>query len=76
MDGALVQEHLNHFNSLISKFKSLDVKSDDEKKASILPYSISDSWDNLIMNVSYVKSLKMESIIASFLTEDLRCKSC
>lgn len=73
-DGASVQEHLNYFNFLISKLMALDIKIDDDEKDSLLLCSISDSWNSLIMNLSYTKSLKLESIIALLFTEELRYK--
>ena len=57
------------------KLVVLDVRIQDEKKASILLCSISESWDNLIMNLSHVKTLKMESVVASLLIEEIRRKS-
>ncbi|KAK9113082.1 hypothetical protein Scep_020601 [Stephania cephalantha] len=74
-DGASVQEHLNHFNLLISKLMALDVKIEDDEKACLLLCSMPDSWDNLIMNLSHVKIHDLDVVIASLLTEELRRKT-
>ena len=74
-DGVSVQEHLGVFNSIVSKLTTLDVRIDDEEKASILFYSMPESWDNLIMNLSHVEIFKIESVVASLLTEEMRQKS-
>nr|CAD1835506.1 unnamed protein product [Ananas comosus var. bracteatus] len=71
-----VQEHLNSFNSIVSKLAALDVRINEEEKASILLCSMPKSWDNLIMNLSHVETLiKTESVVASLLTEKIRRKS-
>ncbi|KAK6267017.1 hypothetical protein QUC31_017854 [Theobroma cacao] len=74
-DGDSMQKHLNQFNALVSKLQALDVEIDVEEKASILLCSMPDSWDNLIMNLSHVKVLDVDSIVASLLTEEMRSKS-
>lgn len=42
-DRASIQELLNHFNSLINKLMTLDIKIDDEEKIGFLLYSMLDS---------------------------------
>ena len=74
-NGGSVQEHLDVFNSIVSKLVALDVRIDDKEKASILFCSMSKFWDNLIMNLNHVEILKMESVVASLLTEEMRRKS-
>ena len=74
-NGTSVQEHLGVFNFIVSKLAALDVRIDDEEKASILLCSMPESWDNLIMNLSHIKILKKESVVASLLTEEMRWKS-
>ncbi|KAK9156894.1 hypothetical protein Scep_003468 [Stephania cephalantha] len=74
-DGASVQEHLNHFNLLISKLMALDVKIEDDEKACLLLCSMPDSWDNLIMNLSHVKIHDLDVVIASLLSEELGRKT-
>ena len=71
-DGASIQEHLGVFNFIVSKLAALDVRIDDEEKASILLYSMPEPWDNLIINLSNIEILKMESVVASLLTEETR----
>ena len=74
-DGASVQEHLGVFNFIVSKLAVLDVRIEDEEKASIILCSMSKSWDNLVMNLSHIETLKIESVVASLLTEEIRRKS-
>ena len=71
-DGASVQEHMGEFNSIVCKLAALDVRIEDEEKASILFCSMPESWDNLITNLSHIKTLKIESIIALLLIEEMR----
>lgn len=73
-DGASFQEHLNYFNFLINKLMVLDVKIGNEKNVSLLLHCMLDSWNNLIINFIYVKSLDMKSIIVLLLTKELWCK--
>jgi transposase InsO family protein len=73
--GGSVHEHLNEFNSLISKLMAVDVKIDPEEKAILLLCSMPESWDNLIMSLSHATALDIDSVVSSLLTEELRRKS-
>ncbi|MCO5573129.1 hypothetical protein L7F22_026894 [Adiantum nelumboides] len=48
-----VAEHLNHFNTSISQLQSVGVTFDDEVQALLIVSSLQDSWDSLVMAVSY-----------------------
>nr|CAD1833463.1 unnamed protein product [Ananas comosus var. bracteatus] len=74
-DRVPIQEHLSSFNSIVNKLVALDVRIDEEEKASILLCSMPESWDNLIINLSHVETLKMESIVVSLVTEKMQRKS-
>lgn len=46
-----------------------------KKKPAFLLCSMLDSWDNLIMNLSDVKSFDIDVVVASLLTEELKRKT-
>lgn len=71
-DGAPVQKHLNTFNSIMSKLTALDIRKNKEEKISALFYSMPKSWNNLIINLIHIETLKMESVVALILTEEIR----
>lgn len=43
-EGASVADHVNEFNSLLSRLVSVDIKFDDEVQALLLLSSLPDSW--------------------------------
>lgn len=53
-----IHEHLNEFNTLLNDLFEIDVKINEEEQTTLLLYSMSDSWDNLIMSLSYVTKLR------------------
>lgn len=69
-----VHDHLNKLNALLTGLLGIGVKINEVKQTTILHCSILDLWDNLIMSLSYVTKLDIDSIIASFLLEELRRK--
>jgi len=56
-EGTVVLEHLNFFNKVISEFKAVDVKIDEEDKELILLSSLSESYDNIVITILYVRKL-------------------
>ncbi|KAL6530248.1 hypothetical protein OROHE_014601 [Orobanche hederae] len=50
--GAPVADHINEFNSTISKLGSVDIKFDDEVLALMLLSSLPDSWSGVVTAVS------------------------
>lgn len=65
-DEISIQEYMGVFNSIISKLVTLDMRIEDEEKASFLFYFMLKFWDNLIINLSHFEIFKIESIVASF----------
>ncbi|GJZ62258.1 hypothetical protein Tco_0618395 [Tanacetum coccineum] len=51
-EGATVADHVNEFNSVISKLLSVDSKFDDEMQSLLLLSSLSDSWSGTVTVVS------------------------
>lgn len=75
MDKTSVHDHLNEFNSFVNELLGTGVKIEKEEQATILLSSIPDSWDSLIMSLSRVVKLDMESVTASVLCGEMRRKS-
>lgn len=48
------------------------LKLNNDEKGNILICSMSNYWGNVIMNLSLIKSLEVDSVVASLLIEDLR----
>ncbi|KAI6672402.1 hypothetical protein NL676_000308 [Syzygium grande] len=69
-EGTSFQEHLNRFNTLLSKLISIDVKIEDDEKVTLLLCSMPDTRDSLIMSLSTGTDLDMDSTIATLLTEE------
>lgn len=74
-DRASIHEHLNEFNSWVNELLGIGVNVDQEEEANLLLYSMSDSWDNLIISLSHVTKLDLDFVVASCLAEELRRKS-
>ncbi|KAL6498549.1 hypothetical protein OROHE_026490 [Orobanche hederae] len=51
-EGAPVADHINEFNSTISRLGSVDIKFDDEVLALMLLSSLPDSWSGVVTAVS------------------------
>ncbi|GKE05518.1 hypothetical protein Tco_1397536, partial [Tanacetum coccineum] len=51
-EGATVADHVNEFNSVISKLLSVDIKFDDEMQSLLLLSSLPDSWSGTVTVVS------------------------
>ena len=64
-----VTEHLNVYNTLESQITSVGIKMVEEDKCITLLYSLSDSWDNLIVAIgsSSQATLKFNEIVSSLL---------
>ena len=50
-EGDLVIDYLTSFNSIISKILFVDIKIIEEEKCVSLLFSLSDSWDSLVMAI-------------------------
>ncbi|GJS12355.1 putative RNA-directed DNA polymerase [Tanacetum coccineum] len=51
-EGASVADHVNEFNSIISRLMSVDIKFDDEVQALLLLSSLPESWSGTVTAVS------------------------
>lgn len=71
-DEVSVHDHLNKLNALLTNLLGIGVKINEVKQTTILHCSILDLWDNLIMSLSYVTKLDIDSIIASLLLEEIK----
>ena len=75
-DGDSVTEHLNTFNTMVSKLLSVDIKISDEDKCISLLCSLPDSWDSLVIAIgSNATALQFDEIASSLLTEEMRQKN-
>eukprot|EP00253_Pinus_taeda_P018237 PITA_18237 len=69
-------EHLNAFNTMVSKLLSVDIKILDENKCISLLCSLPDSWDSQVVSIgSNATTLQFDEIISSLLTEEMRRKN-
>jgi hypothetical protein len=75
-DGDSVEEHLNTFNIVVSHLVFIEIKISDEDKCISLLFSLSDSWDSLVVAIgSNTTSLKFDEVVASLLLEEMRRKN-
>ncbi|GJR15594.1 hypothetical protein Tco_0798246 [Tanacetum coccineum] len=51
-EGASVADHVNEFNSILSRLMSVDIKFDDEVQALLLLSSLPESWSGTVTAVS------------------------
>ncbi|GKB93237.1 hypothetical protein Tco_0979374 [Tanacetum coccineum] len=69
--------HVNEFNSILSRLMSVDIKFDDEVQALLLLSSLPESWSGIVTTVSGSTGstkLKFDSIRDLILGEDIRRK--
>jgi hypothetical protein len=75
-DGDSVKEHLNAFNTVVSQLLSIDIKISDEDKCISLLFSLSDSWDSLVVAIgSNTTTLSFNDVISSLLPKEMRWKN-
>ena len=72
-EGTKVAEHLNIFNTLIFQLLDMEVKIQEEDKVIALLCSLPESWDHFVTSISLstVDSLKFESVVGDFLSEEV-----
>ena len=74
-EGGYISENLESFNMLMTHLTSIGVWMDEEERYQILLCSFPNSWDSLVMAIgSTVVILKMEDIVGSLLSEEMRRK--
>nr|GEU68644.1 hypothetical protein [Tanacetum cinerariifolium] len=74
-EGASVADHVNKFNSILSRLMSVDIKFDDEVQALLLLSSLPESWSGTITAVTGSTGstkLKFNSIRDLIIGEDIR----
>ena len=74
-EGDCVADHVNEFNSILSRLTSVDIKFDDEVQALLLVSSLPDSWSGFvtaICNSSGSGKMTFDGVRDSILGEDIR----
>ena len=51
-EGTLMTNHLNSFQSIVNQLVAMKMVMDDEMKASLLLYSLLDSWETFFVTIS------------------------
>ncbi|GJZ63485.1 hypothetical protein Tco_0619906 [Tanacetum coccineum] len=77
-EGAFVADHVNEFNSILSRLMSVDIKFDDEVQALLLLSSLPESWSDTVTTISGSTGstkLKFDNIRDLILREDIRRKT-
>ncbi|GKF15315.1 hypothetical protein Tco_0056777, partial [Tanacetum coccineum] len=77
-EGAFVADHVNEFNSILSRLMLVDIKFDDEVQALLLLSSLPESWSGTVTVVSGSTGstkLKFDNIRDLILGEDIRRKT-
>ncbi|GJR65252.1 retrovirus-related pol polyprotein from transposon TNT 1-94 [Tanacetum coccineum] len=77
-EGASIADHVNEFNSILSRLMSIDIKFDDEVQALLLLSSLPESWSGIVTVVSgstVSTKLKFDKIRDLILGEDIRRKT-
>ncbi|GKD85470.1 hypothetical protein Tco_1356624 [Tanacetum coccineum] len=77
-EGASVADHVNEFNSILSRLMSFDIKFDDEVQALLLLSSLPESWTGTVTAVSGSTGstkLKFNNICNLILGEDIHRKT-
>lgn len=78
MEGSSATDHINEFNSILSRLISVDIKFEDEVQALLLLSSLPESWSGTVTAVSSSvggAKLTFESIRNLILSEDVRRRS-
>ncbi|GJW97449.1 retrovirus-related pol polyprotein from transposon TNT 1-94 [Tanacetum coccineum] len=76
-EGASIADHVNEFNSNLSRFMSVDIKFDDEVQALLLLSLLPERWSGTVTAVSGstgTTKLKFNNIRDLILREDIRRK--
>ncbi|GJT43808.1 retrovirus-related pol polyprotein from transposon TNT 1-94 [Tanacetum coccineum] len=77
-EGASIADHVNEFNSILSRLMSVDIKFDDEVQALLLLSSLPESWSGTVTAVSGSTGstkLKFDNICDLIIGEDIRRKT-
>ncbi|GJS67646.1 hypothetical protein Tco_0682210 [Tanacetum coccineum] len=77
-EGAFIADHVNAFNSILSRLMLVDIKFDGEVQALLLLSSLRESWSGTVITVSgstRSTKLKFDNIYDLILREDIRRKT-
>ncbi|GKA91669.1 hypothetical protein Tco_0813594 [Tanacetum coccineum] len=77
-EGVSIADHVNKFNSILSRLMSIDIKSDVEVQALLLLFSLPESWSGTVTTFSGSTGstkLKLDNIHDLILREDIRRKT-
>ncbi|GJZ61378.1 hypothetical protein Tco_0617515, partial [Tanacetum coccineum] len=77
-EGAFVADHVNEFNSILSRLISVDIKFDDEVQALLLLFLLPESWSGTVTAVSgstRSTKLQFDNIRDLILGEDILRKT-
>jgi hypothetical protein len=71
--GDLVTKHLNSFNTGVSQLISIDINISDEDNCINLLFSLSVTWDSLVVVIgSITTTLSFDDVVSSLLLEEMR----
>ncbi|GKA99773.1 retrovirus-related pol polyprotein from transposon TNT 1-94 [Tanacetum coccineum] len=76
-EGASIADHVNEFNSILSRLMSVDIKLDNEVQALLLLSSLPESWSGTVTAVrgsTETTKLKFDNIRDLILGEDIPSK--
>jgi hypothetical protein len=70
-DGDLVTKHLNAFNTMVSQLLSVEIKISYEDKCISLFFSLTYSWDSLVVAIGInITTLSFDDVISSLLSKE------
>ena len=77
VEGGVVAEHLNEFNTVMSQLSSVNVQFEDEIWALLVLSSLPDSWNGMVTSLSNSSGsakLKFDDVVSAILDEEIRRK--
>jgi hypothetical protein len=71
-----VTEHMNAFNTVVSELLSVEIKISNEDKCISLLFSLSNSWDSLVLAIGSNKTIfSFNDVVSSLLSKETRRKN-
>jgi hypothetical protein len=74
-EGGSVADHLNEFNTVTNQLSYVKVEFDDEVRDLLILYSLSESWNGLVMavsnSISGSNTLKFDDVVGVILSEEM-----